>query len=103
MAAALDGASRAGTVLLAAAVFPEGPLWRDGKLLYVEYAGPGIKLWDGKHATVYWSGEHCGASGLIAYRHDHLLMACYEGGGIYFSASGVYDLKSPTSFTIPMA
>ena len=133
-AAALGGAARAGTVLIdAKAAYPEGPLWRDGKLLYVEYAGPGIKMWDGKHAAAYWSSEHCGASGLVAFRHDHILVACYDAnkiveldgtgrqirtidkdaagkpfvgpndftadgrGGIYVSASGVYDLKAPIS------
>ncbi len=133
-AAALVGVSRAGTVLIdAKAVYPEGPLWRDGKLLYVEYAGPGIKMWDGKRSVSYWKGEHCGASGLIGYRHDHILVACYDAnriveldetgrqirsidkdaagkpfigpndftadgsGGIYVSASGVYDLKAPIS------
>jgi len=65
-AAALLGAARADTVLLSEAAYPEGPMWRDGKLLYVEYAGPGIKMWDGRHAVPYWSSEHCGASGLIA-------------------------------------
>src|SRR3984885_7692248 len=135
-AAALLGAARADTVLLSAATYPEGPLWRDGKLLYVEYAGPGIKIWDGKRAIPYWSGEHCGASGLIAYRGDHILVACYDantvveldrtgkqfrtfdkdragrpfvgpndftadrGGGIYLTASGVYDLKAPISGTV---
>ena len=135
--AALIGASHAGTVLVdAKAAYPEGPLWRDGKLLYVEYAGPGIKMWDGKRATPYWSGEHCGASGLIAYRYDHILVACYDAnaiveldesgnkvrtiakdgsgkpfigpndftadgrGGIYVSASGVYDLKAPISGSV---
>jgi sugar lactone lactonase YvrE len=82
-AATLIGASRADTVLVdATAAYPEGPLWRDGKLLYVEYAGPGIKMWDGKHATSYWSGAHCGASGLIAYRHNHILVACYDANTI---------------------
>jgi sugar lactone lactonase YvrE len=136
-AAALMGVSQAGTVVVdAAAVYPEGPLWRDGKLLYVEYAGPGIKMWDGKQVRSYWIGEHCGASGLIAYRHDHILVACYDAneiveldgtgkkirvidkdsagkpfigpndftadgaGGIYVSASGVYDLKAPISGTV---
>jgi gluconolactonase len=136
-AASLGAASRADTVLIdAAALYPEGPLWRDGKLLYVEYAGSGIKIWDGKRAAAYWRGEHCGASGLISYRRNHLLVACYDmnavvelddtgkqirvidkdgagrpfvgpndfaadgAGGIYFSASGVYDLKAPISGTI---
>jgi len=120
----------------AAAAYPEGPLWRDGKLLYVEYAGPGIKIWDGKHANSYWSSAHCGASGLIAYRRNHILVACYDAntivelnetgkqirvidkdsagkpfigpndftangaGGIYVTASGVYDVKAPISGTI---
>jgi gluconolactonase len=136
-ATAPAGASRANTELVdAAAAYPEGPLWRDGKLLYVEYAGPGIKMWDGKQITSYWSGAHCGASGLIDYRHHHLLVACYDAntiveldetgkqirtidkdgagkpfigpndftadrnGGIYVSASGVYDLKAPISGTL---
>jgi gluconolactonase len=113
------------------ALYPEGPLWDQGRLLYVEYAGPGIKSWDGKAAKVWWRKEHCGANGLIHFRTDHILVACYDGnmlveldregkelhtvdadssgqpfvgpndfasdghGGIYFSASGVYDIKAP--------
>jgi sugar lactone lactonase YvrE len=136
-AAGLIGVSRADTMLVdATAAYPEGPLWRDGKLLYVEYAGPGIKVWDGKHAGLYWSGKHCGASGLITYRRNHILVACYDAneiveldetgkqiralakdsagkpfigpndftadgaGGVYVTASGVYDLKAPISGTI---
>jgi gluconolactonase len=135
-AASLVCGAQAKTELVSAAAYPEGPLWRDGVLLYVEYAGPGIKRWDGTRAVDYWSGEHCGASGLIAYRNDHLLVACYDSntiveldrtgkqirvidrtqsgkpfigpndfaadrrGGIYLSASGVYDLKAPISGSI---
>ena len=32
--------------------YPEGPLWRDGKLFYVEYAQSNIKTWDGSRVTV---------------------------------------------------
>jgi len=113
------------------AKYPEGPLWDQGRLLYVEYAGDDIKAWDGKEAKVYWRKEHCGANALIHFRGDHILVACYDGnslveldshghevrtiskdsggkpfigpndfaadgrGGIYFSASGVYDVKAP--------
>jgi gluconolactonase len=113
------------------ALYPEGPLWDQGRLLYVEYAGPGIKSWDGREAKVWWRKAHCGANGLIHFRTDHILVACYDGnmlveldrrgkelrsidkdssgqpfvgpndfagdghGGIYFSASGVYDIKAP--------
>jgi gluconolactonase len=82
VSAAMMGAPRAETVLVEAAAYPEGPLWRDGRLLYVEYAGPGIKMWDGKRAASYWTGEHCGASGLIAYRNNHVLVACYDANTI---------------------
>jgi len=136
-AATLAGVSRADTALVdATAAYPEGPLWRDGRLLYAEYAGPGIKMWDGKQAKPYWGREHCGASGLIIYRRNHILVACYDAnevveldetgkqiraidkdsagkpfigpndftadatGGIYLSASGVYDLKAPISGAI---
>jgi gluconolactonase len=111
--------------------YPEGPMWDHGRLLYVEYAGDDIKSWDGKQSTVYWRKDHCGASALIHFRGDHILVACYDGnylaeleadgkevrtisndssgkpfagpndfatdghGGVYFSASGVYDIKAP--------
>ena len=124
-------ASAALTTIDPQAVYPEGPLWRDGKLFYVEYAGPGVKVWDGHATRIFWRGGHCGPSGLIRYAGDHLLIACYDSnslveidalghtvrtldkdsagkpfigpndfaadgsGGVYFSASGVYDLKAP--------
>jgi sugar lactone lactonase YvrE len=135
-AAGAIAAARADTVLIGPAAYPEGPLWREGRLLYVEYAGPGVKMWDGKRATDFWQGAHCGASGLIDYRNGHILVACYDAntiveldrhgrqiraidrdssgkpfvgpndftadkdGGIYVSASGVYDLQAPISGTI---
>lgn len=113
------------------ALYPEGPLWDQGRLLFVEYAGPGIKSWDGHEAKVWWRREHCGANALIHFRGDHILVACYDGnylveldahgrevrtfdrdsagkpfigpndfcsdghGGVFFSASGVYDIKAP--------
>ena len=118
-------------VIDAHARYPEGPLWDQGRLLYVEYAGGDIKAWDGKEASVWWRREHCGPNGLIHFRGDHIVVACYDGnylveldaqgktvrtiskdssgkafvgpndvcsdghGGIYFSASGVYDIKAP--------
>ena len=115
--------------------YPEGPLSRAGKLLYVEYSTSNIKIWNGKRSTVFWHKNDCGPSGLIA-RGDDLLVACYDGnylveldasghevrvlrtdssgrpfsgpndfaaddhGGIYFSASGAYDIKAPITGTV---
>lgn len=116
--------------------YPEGPLWDQGRLLYVEYAGDGIKMWDGRESKEYWRKDHCGASGLIFFGDRHLLVACYDGnylveldahgqevrtlssdssgkpftgpndltadghGGVYFSASGAYEIKAPITGSV---
>ena len=118
--------------------YPEGPLWRAGKLLYVEYSDGNIKSWDGhvrgkdEAGRILWHRDGCGPSGLIEHGQE-LLIACYDGnylatidsagqelrkwrtdrqgrpftgpndfaaddhGGIYFSASGAYDVKAPAT------
>src|SRR5262252_9871147 len=76
-AAAAAAVADSVTTVDADARYPEGPLWRDGKLFYVEYATSNIKYWDGKHTAVYWHGEGCGPSGLIPF-NSHLLVACYD-------------------------
>ena len=58
--------------------YPEGPLWRAGKLLYVEYSDGNIKSWDGKVASRIWHQDGCGPSGLIEHGRE-LLIACYDG------------------------
>src|ERR1700676_390859 len=114
------------------APMPDGPLWQQERLLYVEYPGQGgVRVWDGQRAVTYWAKDHCGPTALIELRNHHLLVACYDAntiveldqnckelrsieqddagkpfvgpndfaadgaGGIYFSASGVFDLKAP--------
>ena len=42
--------------------YPEGPLWREGKLFYVEYSPGTIKYWDGARTGLYWHKEGCGPS-----------------------------------------
>ena len=54
--------------------YPEGPLWRDGKLWYVEYATSNIKSWDGAHIATYWHHDGCGPSALMPF-NGHLLIA----------------------------
>jgi sugar lactone lactonase YvrE len=126
-----DGAFAGAVSELAAdAHYPEGPVWRDGQLYFVEYSAGNIKRWDGEHATVLWHRDGCGPSGLIEF-HGHWLVACYDDnsiveidasarqvrvirsdrrgrpfvgpndfaadghGGVYVSASGVYDITAP--------
>jgi len=61
--------------------YPEGPLWRDGKLLYVEYAQSNIKYWDGTRTAIYWHKDGCGANALIPF-NGHLLVACYDSNSL---------------------
>ncbi|MEA2778656.1 MAG: hypothetical protein QOK29_200 [Rhodospirillaceae bacterium] len=111
--------------------YPEGPLWHDGKLFYVEYAKSRVMTWDGKENRQYWAQDGCGANGLAEMPGDAIIVACYDAntlveldakakpiktisrdsagkpflgpndfcqdgkGGLYFSASGVYDVKAP--------
>jgi gluconolactonase len=129
--AAVAANTGAATIVDKAAVYPEAPLWHDGMLFYVEYAGGDIKTWDGSVVRRYWKKEGCGPSGLIEFGKGHLLVACYDAnslmeidergtevrtfaadssgkpfhgpndfaadghGGIYFSASGTYDVAAP--------
>ncbi len=128
--------SAAVTLIADQVAYPEGPLWSNGHLLYVEYAGSDIKLWDGKTLRTFWHRDPCGPSGLFAFADGHLLVACYDTnslieldaqgrevrtidkdqhgkpfvgpndfaadarGGVYFSASGVYDLNAPITGTV---
>lgn len=52
------------------------------KLFYVDYAGPAVNVWDARSTRVFWRGEHCGASGFIAYAGDHLLIAGYDANSV---------------------
>ena len=61
------------------ALYPEGPLWWHGKLYYVEYAGNGIKVWNGKTLSYFWKKMHCGPNGLVTFGHDDILVVCYDG------------------------
>ena len=53
------------TVINDRALFPEGPVMSNGKLLYVEYAGNTADSWDGKTNTQFWKQDGCGPSAKI--------------------------------------
>lgn len=119
----------------AKSLYPEGPLWLDGKAFYVEYSGHTVMAWDGQANTQIWKQDGCGPAAL-ARVPDGLLVTCYDTstlvtisldgktldtvdgakagvslkgvndlaedgkGGIYMSASGVYDTAAPIEGTI---
>ncbi|MBS0578784.1 MAG: SMP-30/gluconolactonase/LRE family protein [Proteobacteria bacterium] len=81
------------TVIDATAHYPEGPVWHDGRLFYVEYAASTVKSWDGRRASVVWRKEGCGPSGLIA-RGEHLLVACYDGNYLLELDASGHEVRS---------
>ncbi|MQA77775.1 MAG: hypothetical protein GEV10_04735 [Streptosporangiales bacterium] len=118
-------------VVDADAPYPEGPLWRHGRLYYTDYANSRVTVWRHGRERTFWQQNGCGASGLLPMPRSRLLVTCYDsdtlveldrygtvvrtiardsagrpflgpndfarapGGGIYFSASGVYDVDAP--------
>jgi sugar lactone lactonase YvrE len=87
-AAALATALFAGPALHAAepvviddaALFPEGPVWHEGKLWYVEYAGQTIKTWDGNSVATFWRQDGCGPSAVAPLPDGRLMVTCYDAG-----------------------
>jgi len=76
--------------------FPEGPLWSDGALLFVEYGGHTIlRLGADGGLTTIWERPGCGPAALVQAGAD-LLVTCYdENTLVLVSAAGetlrVYD------------
>lgn len=119
----------------AKSLYPEGPLWLDGKALYVEYSGHTVMAWDGKTNAQIWKQDGCGPAAL-AKVPEGLLVTCYDTstlvtisldgktldttdsakagvslkgvndlapdgkGGMYMSASGVFDVAAPIEGTV---
>ncbi len=69
------------TVIDAEAFFPEGPVWHDGALWYVEYAGNTLMRWDGAELTEAWSRDGCGPSAALPFG-EGFLITCYDSGEI---------------------
>lgn len=71
------------------ASYPEGPMWYQGKLYYVEYGRNAVTLWDGHTNRRVWSQEGCGQSAVVVNRHGEFLTTCYDNGSIgRFDAQG---------------
>ena len=70
------------SVLNQDAHFPEGPLWHDGKLYYVEYDRNTVTVWDGKSNRVFATQKGCGPSAVIRMPRGEFLTTCYDSGTI---------------------
>ncbi len=62
------------------AFFPEGPVFEDGALYYVEYADHTLMKWDGSLSEI-WKRDGCGPSAAMPFQEDFLI-TCYDSGQI---------------------
>lgn len=69
-------------VIDARAGFPEGPMWHQNKLFYVEYGSQTISTWDGSQKSIFWKMDGCGPSAVIALSTGDFLVTCYDSGTI---------------------
>jgi sugar lactone lactonase YvrE len=83
-------------VINADAHFPEGPIWYQGKLYYVEYDRNSVTVWDGTKNTIFWSKKGCGPSAVIPTARGEFLTTCYDSGSIGRIAADGKDLPPYT-------
>jgi gluconolactonase len=62
--------------------FPEGPIWYQGKLYYVEYDRNSVTTWDGEKNSIFWLKPGCGPSAVIPTASGEFLTTCYDSGTI---------------------
>jgi gluconolactonase len=62
--------------------FPEGPIWYDGKLYYVEYDRNTVTVWDGSSNRIFGTLKGCGPSAVIRTARGEFLTTCYDNGTI---------------------
>jgi gluconolactonase len=83
ISAPLACSARAGVqVLNDDAHFPEGPVWYQGKLYYVEYDRNAVMTWDGRKNAVFSAEKGCGQSAVAPTRNGEFLTTCYDNGSI---------------------
>jgi len=69
-------------VLNADAHYPEGPIWYQDKLYYVEYDRNAVMTWDGRENHVFSSQKGCGHSAVVPTARGEFLVTCYDNGTI---------------------
>ena len=76
------------------ASWPEGPVWHDGKLYYVEYGRNVVDVWDGRTNKPFWSQSGCGQSAVVVAPHDeqHLAVRLQADDAVHHMHAGFFEL-----------
>jgi sugar lactone lactonase YvrE len=73
----LGGTAAAADRVLAAADYPEGPLWHHGRLYYAEMMKDRIVVSDLQSTSTFWRLPGCGPVSVAPYRGDEILVLCH--------------------------
>ena len=85
MLAALPGSSEANEIpRRAPALYPEGPLWLDGRLYVAEMTAHRVSTLDRDGLTRFWGREGCGPTSVAKFTDDLLAVSCHLAGRIVF-------------------
>ena len=83
-AASAEGAANTGAVTIVDKLpFPEGPLFVNDHLHWVEYSSNRLMRLDGETRTVLHEQEGCGHNGLSLTPNKQLVVICYESNEIH--------------------
>jgi gluconolactonase len=80
-AAISDARAQSTSVVATGLAFPEGTVFVDNTLYFVDYATSDVLRLVGGHVEKVWHQDSCGANGLIVVPRG-LLVACYENGTV---------------------
>lgn len=79
------------------AFYPEGPLWFNGRLYYVEYSTSSVLTWDGQESRAIWKRDGCGPASLVGTPEGNLLISCHDANTlVQISPSGETQNTIPT-------
>lgn len=77
------------TIINPDAAFPEGPVWHENMLYYVEYGAHTVLTWNGEEHQQFWRHEGCGPSAVVVLPSGEFLVTCYDSGGLaHLSSTG---------------
>ena len=65
------------TIVDKLALGPEGPMYENGNLYYVEWGSSALSKWDGEAKSTVHQEEGCGHNGLALTAQDTFLIACF--------------------------
>jgi len=65
-------------VIIEKSHYPNGPMWHNDSLYYVENSKDRVMRWDGKVNKVFWHQKGCGPTSMINVSKDEILVTCYK-------------------------